>query len=186
MHPLNPEPLIEAAAIAARLEAMGGELTDFYRGKPLTVVVVLQGALFFAADLLRHLPLPMEVESFRASSYHGGRESSGTVTLEPALAGRETLRWAGRHLLVLDDILDTGRTLGALRERLLQEGAASVRSAVLLSKRKTRAVPVEADHVGFEIGDCFVVGYGLDDGGMGRNLPYIAAVSPPPPSGISG
>jgi len=162
--------LFDAATIASRLDALAADITAFYADKPLTVLAILNGSLVFAADLLRRIPLALRLECLSVASYHGGTESSGTVTfLQNALPD-----FTGRHVLILDDILDTGRTLHAIRQRLLSEAAPlSVRVAVLLRKRKPRAQPLDADYVGFDIDDTFVVGYGLDHQGHYRNLPEV-------------
>jgi hypoxanthine phosphoribosyltransferase len=167
--------LFDEAAIAARLDALAAEITDFYTGKPLTVVAVLNGSILFAADLLRHITLPLRLECISVASYHGGTESSGVVTfLQNKLPDV-----ANRHVLLLDDILDTGRTLHAIRHRLMQEAAPlSIRIAALLRKEKKRAEALDADYVGFDIGDEFVIGYGLDYQGHYRNLPCIGVLKP--------
>ena len=167
--------LFPAEVIAARLDELAAEITAFYEGKPLTVVAILNGSLPFAADLLRRIPLTLRLECLSVASYHGGTASSGSVSfLQTDLP--YVLR---RHVLLLDDILDTGRTLHAVRQRLLAEAAPiEVRSAVLLRKNKPRAQPFEADYVGFDIGDEFVVGYGLDYQGHYRNLPEIGVLNP--------
>ena len=168
--------LFSAEAIAARLDGLAAEITAFYQGKPLTVVAILNGGLIFAADLLRRLPLSLRLECLNVASYHGGTESSGRVTfLQNRLPKLE-----GEHVLLLDDILDTGLTLHAVRQRLMEEARpASIRVAVLLQKKKERAQPMEADYAGFEIGDEFVVGYGLDYQGCYRNLPDIRVLNAP-------
>ena len=168
--------LFPAAAIAARLDALATDITAFYQGKPLTVLAILNGSLPFAADLLRRIPLPLHLDCLSVASYYGGTASSGTVSfLQTRLP-----EVAGRHVLLLDDILDTGLTLHAVRQRLSAETAPlSIRSAVLLRKRKPRAEPFEADYVGFDIEDEFVVGYGLDYQGRYRNLPEIGVLNPP-------
>lgn len=160
--------------IYARLDALARQITEDYRGHDLTTLAILDGSMIFMADLLRRIPLPLSMESLNVSSYHGGTESSGTVTFN-----QHTLPdLRGKHVLVLDDILDTGRTLHAIRERIVAEMApASFKVCVLLQKDKVRAKQVEADYVGFEIGDEFVVGYGLDYQGHYRNLPYIAVLN---------
>lgn len=162
--------LFSAGAIASRLDELAAEITACYTGQPLTVVAILNGSLLFAADLLRRIPLPLHLECLNVASYHGAMESSGTVTfLQTGLP-----EVSGRHVLLLDDILDSGRTLHAVRQRLLREARPlSVRVAVLLKKRKARTEPLDADYTGFEIGDEFVVGYGLDYRGCYRNLPEI-------------
>ena len=164
--------LIDEAVIGKRLDAMAREIgRDFPEG-PMVVVILLKGALVFAADLLRRVPRVLEIECLHAASYHGGTTSTGTVEFpDPQFP-----EVRGRHVLLLDDILDTGRTLDAVRRRLLAGGAAAVHTAVLLAKDKARAVAVTADYVGFEIGDEFVVGYGLDYQGKYRNLPYVGVL----------
>jgi hypoxanthine phosphoribosyltransferase len=167
--------LFHETTILSRLDAMARDLTRDYRGKDLTVVAILHGGLILLADLLRRIHLPLKMETISVSSYHGGTESSGVVTFN-----QEKLPdFTGTHVLVLDDILDSGRTLHAIRQRLLAEcHALSVKTCVLLQKRKQRSADVEADYVGFEIDDEFVVGYGLDYLGHYRNLPYIGVLKP--------
>ena len=161
--------------ILSRLDAMARDIMRDYADKDLTVVAILQGGLILMADLLRRVQLPLRIETISVASYHGGTESSGTVTfLQNRLPDLN-----GRHVLLLDDILDSGRTLHAIREKLAAECApASVRICVLLRKRKQRACVVEAEYVGFDIDDEFVVGYGLDYNGRYRNLPYIGVLKP--------
>ncbi len=158
--------------IYARLDELALKITEDYRGTEITALAILHGSIIFMADLLRRIPLPMQFQSLNVSSYHGDTESSGVVRFEHDLPD---LR--GQHVLILDDILDTGRTLHAIRKRFEEEAeAASVKVCVLLQKRKERAKEVEADYVGFEIDDEFVVGYGLDYQGHYRNLPYIGVL----------
>jgi hypoxanthine phosphoribosyltransferase len=125
----------------------------------------------FAADLLRRVPRPLEIECLNVASYQG-MESTGSVDF----LDRHFPEVKGRHVLLLDDILDTGRTLHAVGQRLLEEGAVAVHTAVLLAKDKPRSEEVQADYVGFEIGDEFVVGYGLDYNGRYRNLPFVGVL----------
>lgn len=175
MHPGLQRVLFHEAAIAERLDAMAAEISAFYQDKPLTVLAILNGSLVFAADLLRRIPLPLRFESLSVASYHGATESSGTVTF------RQTCLpdISGRHVLILDDILDTGRTLHAVRQRILTETVPlSVRVAVLLQKRKPRVEALHADYAGFDIDDEFVVGYGLDYQGHYRNLPVVGVIDP--------
>lgn len=166
--------LIDEEVIGKRLDALAGEIDRDFPGGTLVVVILLKGALVFAADLLRRVPRVLEIECLNVASYHGGTESSGQV----AFLDRHFPEVAGRHVLLLDDILDTGRTLHAVSRRLLAEGALGVHAAVLLAKDKPRAVAVAADYVGFRIGDEFVVGYGLDYQGKYRNLPYVGVLKP--------
>jgi hypoxanthine phosphoribosyltransferase len=173
MHPGLQRVLFHERDIAARLDEMAAEITEFYQKKPLTVLAILNGSLVFAADLLRRIPLPLRFESLAVASYQG-TESSGIVSFRqsnlPAVSGR--------HVLLLDDILDTGCTLNAVRQRILAEAAPlSIRAAVLLQKKKPRAETLVADYAGFEIEDEFVVGYGLDFDGHYRNLPVVGVLN---------
>lgn len=167
--------LYEQSAIRARVSEMGKSITSDYAGGSLSVITVLHGGILFMADLVREINLPLHLDSISVASYHGGTESSGTVTFQQTTMPDVE----GRDVLILDDILDTGRTLAAIRKKLVSEcNPRSVKSAVLLSKMIPRAVDVEADYVGFEVGNEFVVGYGLDYGGEYRNLPMIGVLKP--------
>ncbi len=163
--------LFPAARIASRVRELADDIareTDLAGIDELTAVVVADGALMFAADLLRALPRPVRFQSVKMSSYGGATHSSGVARLiGPAPEVN------GRHVLIVEDILDTGLTLNALHALLLAGGAASVRTAVLLDKPAGRRSPYAADHVGFICPDAFVVGYGLDFDGRYRNLPEI-------------
>ncbi len=165
--------LFDQARIRECIAAMGARITTDYAGGDLTIVAVLQGGVLFLADLVREIRLPLRLDSIAVASYHGGTVSSGSVTFQQTRLPDV----AGRDVLVLDDILDSGRTLSAIVNRIRDEGAPkSVRTAVLLSKQVERAVPIEADYHGFEIADEFVVGYGLDYRGEYRNLPVIGVL----------
>ncbi|MGI8604903.1 MAG: hypoxanthine phosphoribosyltransferase [Verrucomicrobiales bacterium] len=175
MHSHLDSVLFHETTILSRLDAMGREITRDYQGKNLTVVLILHGSLFFVADLLRRVNLPLRVTSLDVTSYHGGTQSCGTVTFNQlALPNVQ-----GQHVLIVDDILDTGRTLAAIRGRIENECApASVRLCVLLKKRLARDIAIDAHYIGFDIGDEFVVGYGLDYDGHYRNLPLIGTLKP--------
>ena len=164
--------LIAEAVIDKRLDAMALEIRQDFPGEVMVVIVLLKGAFVFAADLLRRIPRMLEIECLNVSSYHGGTESSGKVDF----LDRKLPDIKGRKVLVLDDILDTGRTLRAVVDRLMEEGACEVKTGVLLKKDKELAEQVNADYVGFAIGDEFVIGYGLDYKGRYRNLPYIGTL----------
>lgn len=167
--------LIDESTLRKRIAEMGTQITRDFTGLPLTVVTILQGGAFFMADLVREIHLPMKLGSISVASYHGGTESSGTVTFHQ----NQLPDIDGRHVLVLDDILDSGRTLDAILRRFGEEGSPlSLRSCVLLSKQIDRAVDLEPDYVGFRIGGEFVVGYGLDYDGEYRNLPEIGILKP--------
>lgn len=164
--------LIDEAVIQKRVETMAREVDRDFPAGPVVVIILLKGALVFAADLLRRIPRELSIECLNVASYHGGLESSGKVDF----LDRNFPEVKGMHVLLLDDILDTGRTLAAVSKRLEEEGAVAVHTGVLLAKDKKRAEEVEADYVGFEIGDEFVVGYGLDYKGKYRNLPYVGVL----------
>jgi len=169
MHDDIERVLIDEAVIQKRLDVLAEKVKADFEGKPIVVVALLKGAILFMADLLRRVPLPMEIECLNVASYHGGTESSGVVSfLDKTLPDVK-----GRSVLVLDDILDTGRTLDAVTKKLKEQGAAEVKTCVLLSKDIPRDMMMEADYTGFVIGDEFVVGYGLDYQGRYRNLPYV-------------
>ena len=164
--------LFDEATILARLDAIAAEISRDYRDRELTVIAILNGSLIFMADLLRRIPLPLKLDCLSVASYHGGLETSGEVIFrQVALPDIE-----GRDVLLLDDILDSGNTLAAIREKLSTAQPRSVRVCVLLQKKKTRTRPVDADYVGFEIEDEFVVGYGLDYMERYRNLPCIGVL----------
>lgn len=172
MHEDIERVLIDEAVIGKRLDVLAERVLEEFRGREFVVVVILKGALVFTADLLRRMPIPLEIECINVASYHGGTESSGQVDfLDAKLPPVE-----GRAVLLVDDILDTGRTMAAVAAKLQEQGAERVRSCVLLSKDKERATAGEADYVGFGIGVEFVVGYGLDYRGLYRNLPYIGVL----------
>ncbi len=166
--------LLSADDIHARVADMAKQIERDYAGKLITVVALMDGALFFVADLLRQIDLPIRLVTLGASSYHGGTQSSGQVKLQ-WLAG---VSFTGEHVLLLDDILDTGLTLTALHERLSAEAPATLRTGVLLNKKRPRAQDSTLDYCGFEIEDEFVVGYGMDYQGRFRNLPCIGILKP--------
>jgi hypoxanthine phosphoribosyltransferase len=164
--------LFHESTILSRLDEMAHQISWDYRDKELTVVAVLNGSFMFLADLLRRIPIPLQVDCLSVSSYSGNR-STGVVTFDQLTM--PDIR--GRHVLVLDDILDGGLTLHAVRARLLEEEPRSVKIGVLLRKRRTRDKPVEADYTGFDIDNEFVVGYGLDFMENYRNLPCIGVLA---------
>jgi len=174
--------LFDEPAIHRRLDEMAAQISDEYRERDLTVIAVLHGSLMFVADLLRRIPLPLKLECLSVASYHGKVQTSGDVIFNPATASRSgggqtaLPNVAGRDILILDDILDSGHTLAAVREILETAKPQSIRVCVLLSKKKQRAREVDTDYVGFEIEDEFVVGYGLDFRERYRNLPYIGVL----------
>jgi hypoxanthine phosphoribosyltransferase len=168
--------LISAERLQQRVAELADAVARAYRDKPVTIVGVLTGCLMFLADLVRHLDLPLRIGLLQASSYRGPATTPGELRITPSLL--PDVR--GRHVLLLDDILDTGQTLGKLVQHVLDQGALSVRVAVLLRKIGRQRVPLEPDFCGFEIPDAFVVGYGLDFNDEYRHLPYVAILDSPP------
>jgi hypoxanthine phosphoribosyltransferase len=162
--------LIEEAQIQARVRELGRQIEADYQGKPLTIVAVLTGSLIFLADLMRQIQLPLRVALLQASSYKGATTVAGALTINEAFMPDV----AGRDVLLLDDILDTGHTLSTLVRRMGDRGARSVRTAVLLRKMGRQVVHLDPDYCGFTIPDAFVVGYGLDYADDYRHLPHVA------------
>ena len=164
--------LFDAPAIHKRLDEIAAKITADYSDRELTVIAILTGTLMFMSDLLRRIPLPLKLDCLSVVSYHGKTLPSGDVIFKQ-LAVPDA---GGRDVLILDDILDTGHTLAAVRKKLETAKPLSIRICVLLRKRKQRARDVDADYVGFEIDDEFIVGYGLDFMERYRNLPYVGVL----------
>jgi hypoxanthine phosphoribosyltransferase len=164
--------LFDEATILRRLDQIAAQISNDYRDRELTVIAVLNGSLMFMADLLRRIPLPLKLDCLSVASYHGKAQTRGEVIFKQ-VAPPDV---ADRHILILDDILDSGHTLAAIREKLETAKPRSIRVCVLLQKKKTRQRTADADYVGFEIEDEFVVGYGLDFMERYRNLPYIGVL----------
>src|SRR5436189_5390306 len=164
--------LFHETTILRRLDEMAAKISQDYRDRDLTVIAILNGSLIFIADLLRRIPLPLKLDCLSVASYHGKAQTSQEVIFKQV--GLPDL--ADRNILLLDDILDSGHTLAAIREKLKTANPRSIRICVLLSKKKERSRQVDADYVGFEIEDEFVVGYGLDFMEQYRNLPYIGVL----------
>jgi hypoxanthine phosphoribosyltransferase len=164
--------LFDEATILRRLDEIAAQISNDYRDRELTVIVVLNGSLVFMSDLMRRIPLPLRLDCLSVASYHGRAQTTGEVIFKQVAPPDVK----DRHILILDDILDSGHTLAAIREKLETAGPRSIRVCVLLQKKKARARSVDADYVGFEIEDEFVVGYGLDFDERYRNLPYIGVL----------
>ena len=164
--------LVPEKEIVARVGELGRAIARDYAAANLVLVGVLQGAIPFVADLMRAVALDLTVDFVRTSSYGSGTTSSGSVRLVTDLSMDIT----DRHVLIVDDIVDTGHTLAALKRTLQARGPRSVRTCVLLDKTGRRETEVAIDYVGFTIPNVFVVGYGLDYDGLYRNLPYVAAL----------
>jgi hypoxanthine phosphoribosyltransferase len=166
---MTPRILLSAETIAARVAELGAEIARDHSGHELVLVCVLKGSYVFAADLARAIDLPLRVEFLGVQSYGDGTTTSGEVriTLDVAHA------LSGKHVLLVEDIVDTGLTLSFLLEHLRSRDLASLKVCSLLHKPSRARVKVPVDYVGFTIEDEFVVGYGLDHAGLHRNLPYI-------------
>ena len=165
--------LYHESTILARLDELASQITKDYEGKELTVIALLNGSFIFMADLLRRIPHPLQVDSWSVSSYHGTK-TTGQINFRQT----QVADVRGRHVLLLDDIRDSGLTIHSIKERLEKEaGAASLRVCVLLRKNVERACKVDADYVGFDIPNEFVVGYGLDYNERYRNLPFIGILN---------
>jgi len=164
--------LISEKQIIAGIDGVAKQVCEAYRGTEFTVVSVLKGSCIFASDLIRRIPIPLELAFVSASSYGDGT-TSGKLDLNFFPAEGEI---RGKRLLLVDDILDTGKTLSNLKRELKARGAAEVRSCVFLDKPSRRSVEYNADFRVFEVADLFVVGYGLDFAGRYRNLPYVGTL----------
>lgn len=167
-----PEVMLSEADIRQRVQEMGAQITADLPDGDLTVVCVLRGSFMFMADLVRAIDRPLTCDFLGLSSYGSSTQSSGVVQLTKDLGDPVE----GRHLLIVEDIIDTGLTLAYLLENLATRKPASVRIASLLSKPARRRVDIDVDYLGFTIEDRFVVGYGLDHAGLYRNLPYIGTL----------
>jgi hypoxanthine phosphoribosyltransferase len=167
--------MISSTRIHKRVEELGKQISEVYADidTPLVMVVILKGATVFAADLLRSLSIPAELEFMRAASYGSGTSSSGKLRLAHMVEGP----LVGRHVLLVEDIVDSGRTVNAIAKRIDRLGPASLRLAALLDRPARREEEVRIDFTGFVIPDKFVIGYGLDYAGLYRELPGIYSLT---------
>lgn len=163
--------LISEEEIHAKSIELGARLTKEYEGKNPLLLGILKGSIPFMAELIKRIDCPVQLEFMTVSSYHGGLESSGEVKL---LLDVDT-PIKGREVVIIEDIIDTGRTLKYLKE-LLEHRGANVKIVTLLDKPEGRVVEIDADYTGFSIPNEFVVGYGLDYDGYYRNLPYVGVL----------
>lgn len=171
----NPRILISEKEIDARVGELAAEISADYTDKgELVLIGVLKGAFIFLADLSRRLTIPRHIEFIAVSSYEHGDVPSGAVRL--VMDVRESIE--GRHVLVVEDIVDTGQTIHYLIDMLKSRNPASIRTCALLHKEHKTEVDVDVDYLGFTIGDEWVVGYGLDYAEQDRSLPYIGVVKP--------
>jgi hypoxanthine phosphoribosyltransferase len=174
MHQDIEEILLSTEILQAKVAALGEQITRDYKGKPLLLLGTLKGAVPFIADLARAIELPLEVDYMAISSYGNSTHSSGVVRILKDLEGPIE----NKHVLIVEDIIDSGLTLSYLMEILRQRRPLSLRVCTLLDKERERVKPVDADYTGFTIPDRFVVGYGLDYAQQYRNLPYIGILKP--------
>ena len=166
--------LVSEEELKARVQEMGNELYDQFEGKNPIFLGVLKGSFVFIADLMRACQLKSDIEFIAVSSYANATESSGRVNIKYDLQQDIT----GRHLVIVEDILDSGNTLSFLKQYFLAKGAASITIVTLLDKPSRREKAIYADIAGFTVPDEFVVGYGLDYAEKYRNLPYIGILKP--------
>lgn len=166
------EVLLSEEEVNKKIREIGEQISKDYAGKKIHLVCVLKGASFFACELAKRITVPVSLDFMSVSSYGSDTTSSGVVRIIKDLDESIT----GRNVLVVEDIVDSGRTLSYLLEMLRQRGAADVKLCTLLDKPERRVVDVKVDYIGFQIPDEFVVGYGLDYDQKYRNLPYIGKV----------
>lgn len=165
----NRKVVFSAEEIQKVVDKLGKKLDQDYAGEKVLVVSLLKGSFVFTADLVRAMEVPTQIEFMTTSSYGHGEESSGQVKIVNDLGVDLT----DRHVLIVDDIMDSGLTMKVIKENLESRGPKSVKTCVLLDKPERRAVEIEPDYAGFVIPDLFIVGYGLNYGDYFRNIPYI-------------
>ncbi len=166
--------LVSEEELKAKVRELGAQITRDYQGKNLLMVSVLKGSVIFMADLMRAIDLPCTIDFMCVSSYGSGTKTSGVVKIIKDL----DTDLHGKDLLIVEDILDSGKTLHYITHMLADRGTASIRIATLLDKPERRSAPLTPDYSGFVIPDKFVVGYGLDYDERYRNLPYIGVLKP--------
>jgi hypoxanthine phosphoribosyltransferase len=164
--------MIDSEKLQARVREMGAAITKEYQGLDLTLIGIMKGSVFFLTDLAKAIDLPLQLELMGVGSYHGGTETTGEVRITHDL----TKPLHGRHVLVVEDIIDTGLTMQFLLENLGARHPASIKVVSLLEKPSRAKVKIAIDYRGFVIEDRFVVGYGLDWGEKYRNLPFIGVM----------
>ena len=182
MKPPIAEVLVGPDELATRIDELAARITHDYQGKELLLVGVLKGAVFFMADLARRIELPVALDFMAVSSYGSSTDSSGVVRILKDL----DLEIAGRHVLIVEDIIDSGLTLSYLLKNLRSRRPASLEICALLTKPSRRRIEIPCKYVGFEIPDKFVVGYGLDLAERFRTLDYIGVLAPDAASEILG
>lgn len=173
-HPDIQEIVLSEEEIKARVAELGAQISEDYKGEPLVVITILRGGAIFATDLVRSIKLPLELDFMAVSSYGSGTTSSGRVQILKDLSSSIE----GKHVLIAEDILDTGVTLSHLMAVLQHRNPLSIEIAALLKKQGTQKVDIDCKYVGFDCPDAFIVGYGLDYAERYRNLPYIGVLDP--------
>ena len=158
--------------IKKRVAELGLQISEDYKDKEILVICVLRGAAVFMSDLIRRITPPVEIDFVTVSSYGSSTTSSGEINMTCDINSNIV----GKHVLIVEDIIDTGLTMSYLKESLLQRNPASLKICAFLDKPSRRKVELATDYIGYEIEDHFVVGYGLDFNQKGRQLPYIAAI----------
>lgn len=174
MQNFNIKTLIDETTIQTRVRELGAKITEDYQGKEVVLVPVLKGSFIFAADLARAIDLPVSIDFFGCRSYGDGTESSGVVQITYDL----TKPIENKHVIIIEDIVDTGLTMQYLLENLTTRKPASLKLCSLLHKPARTRVPVTIDYLGFTIEDVFVIGYGLDYGEKLRNVPFLGVLEP--------
>ena len=164
----NLKVLFTEEQIQNRVDEMAKQIDADYEGEELVVVSILNGALFFTADLVKRMKTPITLQTLRARSYFG-TESTGSISI----SNYDDTDLTGKNILIVEDIIDTGATLKKVKEFLLSKKPNSIKIAVFVDKKERRIVPVDIDYVGFEIPDKFIIGYGFDLEGKYRNIPYM-------------
>lgn len=167
----NLKVLFEEEKIQKRIKELAEKIDSDYKGKEVVIISILKGAVFFTVDLVKKMKTPIILEVMQVSSYNG-TESTGKISIIKDLS----FDIEGKDVIIVEDIIDTGYTLKALKENLLARNPNSLKIAVLLDKKERRKVEVLVDYVGYEISNKFVVGYGFDVDERGRNLPYIGYI----------
>ena len=169
--PENLKVLYSMEELQARISEMGNQISEDYKGKEVVIVSILKGAIFYTVDLMKNLDLDVVLDFMKVSSYEG-TESTGTINIKQDL----TMDIEGKHVLIVEDIVDTGRTLKCLKEELLKRDPASLKITCLMDKKDRRVVELDADYVCFDIPNKFVVGYGFDIDDKYRNIPYVGYI----------
>lgn len=164
--------LLSEDVINTRIRELAAQIDADYAGESVTLLCTLKGAVFFACELAKRITIPVFMEFIQTASYEG-TQSTGTVSMKLDIPEEDV---AGKHLIIIEDVIDTGRTLSVVKEMMLKRNPASLKVCTLLDKHECRVVPFEGDYIGFTIGNEFVVGYGLDVDQKYRNLPYVGVI----------